>query len=648
MSSKADNLKEIQALGYKVPAFAVFTANEATQPSMFSRVPKAAKYAVRSSMATEDTDKSSNAGQFLTKLGVAFSDLDVACLDVINQAKSKGLAEEGINVIVQEFIEPEFAGVFFSRDPQGLSNYTCEWVKGRGDKIVSGLDTGKTIKGYYQSMPEQKTPRWLPELALIGQELEFKFGFPQDIEWCYSKGQLYILQSRPITSITKEQYDQILVLEKSKPAGDYFFQKAEVSDTIPRPTPLVFDLLVKIYSAKGPIKKAYEYLGINYQPNPQNLFKIIGNQLYMNQEVSLQSLLPSYSFFPALKPKIKTTKGLLTTLRNQYRLGVYQVPSAEVKFKKIKNLFNQDLKSNDVQSWWQDFALVYQEIFLTNLYTQKLLKKALILSKGIRFKLPELLTIIAENNTIKEFLLALDITNMSGNSLDLADVSKTTKEFSNQHLEVSPALQSWYASLSKFKLQYWEDILTPLKNYFLLRELTRLLTVKHVTQLRSIASDKFKDVADKYITFVKLAELESGKVSKEELKRRYLNYQEANKYTYPSTLCSIYLKPQSALFSISSGNVSGTLITANQLNNQIPKASNLILYCQNLQPEYTKFFPYIKGIVSENGGLLSHLAIMAREAKIPAVSGFIFDINHIGKEISLDADAPELKFQNND
>jgi len=45
-----------------------------------------------------------------------------------------------------------------------------------------------------------------------------------------------------------------------------------------------------------------------------------------------------------------------------------------------------------------------------------------------------------------------------------------------------------------------------------------------------------------------------------------------------------------------------------------------------LSPNLTKYFDRISGIISNNRGLLSHLAIMAREKNIPAIVGFsIFD-----------------------
>ena len=41
------------------------------------------------------------------------------------------------------------------------------------------------------------------ELAKICLQIEKHYGFPCDIEWAYEKGKFYIVQSRPITTLSK-------------------------------------------------------------------------------------------------------------------------------------------------------------------------------------------------------------------------------------------------------------------------------------------------------------------------------------------------------------------------------------------------------------------------------------------------------------
>ena len=39
------------------------------------------------------------------------------------------------------------------------------------------------------------------QLAQIGQKIQDLYNFPQDIEWAWAEGEIFILQSRPITSL---------------------------------------------------------------------------------------------------------------------------------------------------------------------------------------------------------------------------------------------------------------------------------------------------------------------------------------------------------------------------------------------------------------------------------------------------------------
>jgi pyruvate,water dikinase len=44
-------------------------------------------------------------------------------------------------------------------------------------------------------------PEELTMLAELGCALEERFGGPQDVEWALADGQLFLLQSRPVTTL---------------------------------------------------------------------------------------------------------------------------------------------------------------------------------------------------------------------------------------------------------------------------------------------------------------------------------------------------------------------------------------------------------------------------------------------------------------
>ena len=87
---------------------------------------------------------------------------------------------------------------------------------------------------------------------------------------------------------------------------------------------------------------------------------------------------------------------------------------------------------------------------------------------------------------------------------------------------------------------------------------------------------------------------------------------------------------------VSAGVATGILQTADMIKNTGDK--NIILYTKMLSPDLTTYFDKISGIVSNNGGLLSHLAIVARESNIPVIVGVSLNTTQIkiGDKIQID------------
>jgi pyruvate,water dikinase len=102
--------------------------------------------------------------------------------------------------------------VLFTADPvqRRRDQMIVESVFGLGEQLVSGNVT----PDHYVVERDGRTKRALTphggvldaeelaELARVGCRLEEHFGSPQDIEWAIAgDGSLYILQSRPITTL---------------------------------------------------------------------------------------------------------------------------------------------------------------------------------------------------------------------------------------------------------------------------------------------------------------------------------------------------------------------------------------------------------------------------------------------------------------
>ncbi len=201
--------------------------------------------AVRSSATTEDLADASFAGQQDTFLGVkgkdeliekvkqCFSSLFTA--RAIYYRKKKGFDHEKarLAVVVQKMINSQKSGVIFSKNPlKNDDSIVIEAVWGLGEGIVSGkilpdnyvlnrdldiLDmkiadkkialvrnsSGKINEA--KLIPERSTQQVLTghELKLLAQyslDLERHYEKPQDIEFAIADDEIYIVQSRPITT----------------------------------------------------------------------------------------------------------------------------------------------------------------------------------------------------------------------------------------------------------------------------------------------------------------------------------------------------------------------------------------------------------------------------------------------------------------
>ncbi len=207
-----------------------------------------ALWAVRSSATAEDLPDASFAGQQDTYLNIRGAE---ALLDavrrcwvslftdraVLYRARS-GFGHRGVklSVVVQRMVLPEVSGILFTADPitgrRGTVSIDAGF--GLGEALVSGLinadlykvdkETGELLEvrvgdkalairpkpeggTWEERLPEDvRRARTLDDAALrelvaMGVRIETHYGKPQDIEWCIEAGRLYVVQTRPITSL---------------------------------------------------------------------------------------------------------------------------------------------------------------------------------------------------------------------------------------------------------------------------------------------------------------------------------------------------------------------------------------------------------------------------------------------------------------
>ncbi|MES3517300.1 MAG: phosphoenolpyruvate synthase [Natronomonas sp.] len=148
-----------------------------------------------------------------------------------------------IAVVVQRMVDAEKSGVMFTSHPStGDPQIIIEAAWGLGEAVVSGSvspdnyvvdretrevidvtvadkkmmmlkdeETGETVE---REVPEDRrkqqvlTNEEIEALVEIGERAEDHYGEPQDVEWALVGGEVFMLQSRPITTIADDDGDE--------------------------------------------------------------------------------------------------------------------------------------------------------------------------------------------------------------------------------------------------------------------------------------------------------------------------------------------------------------------------------------------------------------------------------------------------------
>ncbi len=247
-----ENTKKLNSASQKIKK-KIFKAK--IDPKLQDEIKKAysqlgAEYvAVRSSATAEDLPTASFAGQQATFLNISGEDELLKAVQkcwaslfeprsiyyrIINKFDH---TKVGLSAIVQKMIQSDASGVIFTLDPatNDKNKISIETGYGLGEAVVSGAiipdkyliykkdlkllrkDIAKQtwqikkVKGGDKRVPVQKSKQeeqkisdlQILNLAKIALKIEEHYKFPQDIEWAKAGGRLYIVQTRPVTTVEK-------------------------------------------------------------------------------------------------------------------------------------------------------------------------------------------------------------------------------------------------------------------------------------------------------------------------------------------------------------------------------------------------------------------------------------------------------------
>ena len=169
-------------------------------------------YAVRSSALIEDSATQSFAGMFESKLSVPRDGLPRAAAEVWVSGlagRVRGYMSSDrwpeMAVLIQPMAEARCSGVCFSRHPSPRSirennHMLVEFASGSGERLVGGEITPLRLSGVPEAMVLSSDYPWLRELLFCAAKLEAVVGGPVDIEFAVDTNErLWLLQQRPVT-----------------------------------------------------------------------------------------------------------------------------------------------------------------------------------------------------------------------------------------------------------------------------------------------------------------------------------------------------------------------------------------------------------------------------------------------------------------
>ena len=263
---KGASLVRLARANLPVPEGCILTAGSSPEEadSIIENLSDRYTYAVRSSALNEDGEKASFAGAYETITDVAREDIPKAVRQVISSADSErvklysevsDVKREGIAVVIQRFVKPEFAGVVFTSDiiTGSAAHMVGNYVKGEGELLVSGSSDAEEFRFdaiRYDYEGKEEFAKYARSLYICCVKIRDLWNKPMDIEWAVSDGKLYILQARPITTLSEGSREEYTI--NGSMSGEYLLTRTNVGEIFMRPlSPVTFSLMDKISNSLG-------------------------------------------------------------------------------------------------------------------------------------------------------------------------------------------------------------------------------------------------------------------------------------------------------------------------------------------------------------------------------------------------------------
>jgi len=590
---------------------------------------------VRSSAPGEDTGSTSFAGlhesyvnirgleSIIKHTGLVWASLWSDAAFLYREELGLNIRDSSMAVMIQELIAGEVSGIVFSSNPENKDQMVIEAVHGLNKGLVDGdvepdrwiIDRKNSFivrhispssreritllknTGTALEKPSDEISNTVPlsekevhELYDIALVLENRFGNPQDIEWTKKNGEVYILQSRPIT--TTDDREKLWYLSLKRTMDNLQKLRIRIENE------LIPEMISDANAMKSIKLENMDNIGLAREIMRRKELHEMWEKRYKDEFIPFAHGMRLFGqvYNDVVKPDnpyefmdLLSGAGLLSIKRNEQlnRLAGMLRNDASLMNNAKNNLIEGNFK-DDFEDFFENYG-----------------------HSGIFKSREELLKLIMElaSNPEKEVPAKKDTTNMEKHFIAL--FSEKDRACAEELLDVGRI---------SYRLRDDDNIhLGRIEDQYL----QSLNEAKHRIVSRSSNID-VDDIFDEEELLKSLNDEAHIPVEKPDIKKETLTDREHQRQ----------IQGQPA----GEGLVTGIahVITGNKELFNIKFGE--ILVCDAIDPNMTFVVPLVSGIVERRGGMLIHGAIIAREYGIPCVTG-IPDATQIirnGDEVTVD------------
>lgn len=639
--------------------------------------------AVRSSATAEDLKDASFAGQLSTFLNVkedkllesvkkCIASLFTARAIYYRTQKKFNHMKVSIAVVIQKMIDSKKAGVAFSVNPvtNNKKEMIIEATTGLGETVVGGKsipdnyvilkETDKVKERRISKKSPVLTDSEINKLSGIVKNIEEHYNFPQDVEWAIDdKNKMYILQSRPITTLRLTQK----TVWKKIIAREYRVQYTEVS--------------LRSLSPECKFIVPEPFYEQVYIPEDVNEVCYVDEDRW-NSFVS--SLKKKYLDNPQNYEKFEK---LFMETGNEYMKMAERITKTNLKDKNNSELKEMYLDYQKKSLRYAPF--IWIQFLINNFFANKV--KEIITSK-----------LGADNKNLYDFYEVALKPEKKASSIQLNEIasewgnlSETEKIKVYEKFRWIPCLDihnrpwtknEFFSHISEFKkvekkspvsYELLIDKIKPSKEEQQILDITkRLAYLKDLKddfrrQAVFFGQNLFKEIAERMgvgvedISYMLQAEIVDFLEDENLLPKKIINERKEGFVIYYTPEKRIECKTGNDVNDVlndiglvifeefseemkgipaSPGKAKGTVVIVKGVSDLRKVKEGDIIVALTTHPDYVPAMQKASAIVTDEGGITSHAAIVSRELKLPCIVGTKYATKHLkdGDEIEIDAD----------